>query len=261
MAAETQYTMNTGMVTVSTANSLLDGTGSLGTVLTAASNGTLIKTVTIKAQVSTTQGMVRLFLTFNNGEVTVTKLIREVEIPAVTKSAADPAFETVVPLNFCLKSGWILKASTEKAESFNVIAEGQNWAYYTSSVRTDTTKYTAYNNAASIATANTNLDGTGIMSSVLASSGTNVQGIVIKSIQNTTAGMVRLFLYDGTNTKLFREVSVEAVTKSSTASAFQREVRFDEGFALKSGWEIRVSTEKAETFKVISESLDLSYPA
>ena len=62
MAAETQYTANTGKVLISTANSNLDGTGTLGTVLTAASNGTLIKAITVKAQVNTTEGMVRLFL-------------------------------------------------------------------------------------------------------------------------------------------------------------------------------------------------------
>jgi hypothetical protein len=53
MAAETQYTANTGMVKISTANSNLDGSGTLGTVLTGASNGTLIKTVTVKATSNT----------------------------------------------------------------------------------------------------------------------------------------------------------------------------------------------------------------
>jgi len=257
MAAETQYTMNTGQVTISTANSNLDGTGTLGTVLTAASNGTLIKTVTVKAIVSTTQGMVRLFIY----DGTNTKLILEVEIPAVTKSFNDPAFETTVPLNFSLKSGWILKASTEKGESFNVIAEGQNWTYYATSVRSDTTKYAAYNAATSIATANTNLDGTGTMGTALVSSGANLLSVTIKAIVSTSDGMVRLFLYDGAAVKLFKEIPVRATTKSATARAFEYVVRFPDGFALKSGWQLRASTEIAETFKVIAESLDLSYPA
>ncbi len=261
MSAETQYTMNTGMATISTANSSLTGSGTLGTVLTAASNGTLIKTVTIKAQVSTTEGMVRLFLSYFNGEITTIKLLREVLVPAITKSASDAAFEVVIPLNYCLAAGWELKASTEKAEAFNVIAEGQNWAYYTSSVRSDTTKYTINNGLVSIATANSNLDGTGTIGTALTSAGTNILSVTIKSIVDTTEGMIRLFLYDGSSTKLFREIPINAVTKSATARAYQYVLRFEDGFGLKSGWELRVSTEKAETFKIITEAQDLTYPA
>ena len=63
MAEETQYVANTGMQTISTANSNLDGTGTLSSaILTGSANGTLIKTVTVKAQVTTTQGMVRLYI-------------------------------------------------------------------------------------------------------------------------------------------------------------------------------------------------------
>lgn len=89
MAAETQYTANTGCVTISTANSNLDGTGTLGTVLTGASNGTLIKSIIVKAQTNTTQGMIRLFV--NGGGAT--ELIAEIEVPAVTKSSTDPSYE------------------------------------------------------------------------------------------------------------------------------------------------------------------------
>ncbi|MEK6616874.1 MAG: hypothetical protein AABZ32_12350 [Bacteroidota bacterium] len=65
MAAETQYTANTGMAVISTANGETDGSGTLGTVLTSpasGASGTLVKTVTIKAQGNTTHGMVRLFV-------------------------------------------------------------------------------------------------------------------------------------------------------------------------------------------------------
>jgi len=168
MAAETQYTANTGMVTISTANSNLDGSGTLSSaIITGASNGTLIKTVTIKASGSTTQGMIRLFVY----DGTNTKLITEIEVPAVVPSYEYPAFGINVPLDFSLKSGWSLKASTENAENFNVIAEAQDWAYYVSSVRSETTKYTAKNGLAAISTANTNLDGSGTMSTVLTSIG------------------------------------------------------------------------------------------
>lgn len=262
MAEETQYTANTGMQTISTANANLDGTGTLSSaIVTGASNGTLIKTITIKAQVNTTQGMIRLFV-FDG---TNTKLLTEVEIVAVTKSANDPAFETTVPLNYSLKSGWSLKASTENAESFNVIAEGLDWTYYTTSVRPESSKYTANTGMQTISTANANLDGTGTLSTAIvtgASSGTQIQSITIKAQVTTTTGMIRLFLFDGTNTKLLKEVAVPAVVKSACAQSYFEKVNFDgNGFALKSGWSLKASTEKAESFNVIAEGLDWTYPA
>jgi len=247
------------VVTISTANTNLDGTGTLGTVLTAASNGTIIKTVTIKAQVSTTQGVVRLFVY----DGTNTKLIAEVLIPAVTKSGTtDPAFETTIPLDFYLKASWVLKASTQNAEAFNVIAEGMNWAYY-ASARPDTTKNTANNSGVTISTANTNLDGTGTIGDAYtaASNGGNIQSITISSPDTTADGMIRLFLYDGTNTKLWKEILVPAITPSATMPAFNYKIKFDNGFALKSGWHLKASTQNAATFYVVTESLEWAYPA
>jgi len=259
MAEETQYTANTGMQTISTANVNLDGTGTLSSaIVTGASNGTLIKTVTIKAQVNTTQGMVRLFIY----DGTNTKLISEIEIPAVTKGANDPAFEITIPVDYALKSGWSLKASTENSESFNVIAEGLDWVYYTTSVRPESSKYTANTGMQTASTANTNLDGSGTLTSAIvtgASNGTQIQSVSVKAQVSTTAGMVRLFLYDGTNTKLLKEVPVPAVTKSATAHSFSRSVDLD--FALKSGWSLKASTEKGESINVIAEGLDWTYPA
>src|SRR5688500_6594870 len=109
MAAETQYTANTGIVSISTANSNLDGTGTLGTVLTGASNGTFVKTITIKAAGTVTQGVVRLFITGGG----VTRLIEEIEIPNQTPSADAPAFEYTLNCDYKLQSGYILKAATQ----------------------------------------------------------------------------------------------------------------------------------------------------
>lgn len=119
-----QYTANTGMATISTANSNLNGTGTLGTVLTAGGNGTLVKTVTIKAQGNTTSGMVRLFVVGSD-----TRLVAEIEVPAVTRSSTAKSYEKSLVVNFTLQANDQLKASTEKAETFNVIAEGLNWRY------------------------------------------------------------------------------------------------------------------------------------
>lgn len=120
-----KYTANTGTTIISTANTNLDGTGTLGTVLTAASNGTLVKTVFIKAITNTTRGMIRLFITGGGN----TRLFAEVKVPAVTKSAISSSFYAVLDINYNLKSGYILKASTEIAESFAITAEGVDWTY------------------------------------------------------------------------------------------------------------------------------------
>lgn len=259
MAAETQYTANTGLVAISTANTNLDGTGTLGTVLTAASNGTLVKSVTIKAQGNTTQGMVRLFVTGGGS----TNLISEIEIPAVTKSSVDPSFEIHMPINYALKSGYVLKAATNNAETFNVIGEGLDWVYYTTSVRPESTKYTANTGMVQIATANSNLDGSGTLGSVLtaASNGTLIQTVQVKAIVNTTAGMVRLYIYNGTTNFLFTELRVSAVTKSATANSFSHPLFFINDFALQSGYLLKASTQNAETFNVIAEGADWTYPA
>ena len=173
MAAETQFTANTGLVTISTANSNLDGTGTLGTILTGAANGTLIKSITIKAHGTTTQGMVRLFI--YNG--TITKLFREILVPAITPAATTRAFETYLSINYALQSGDILYASTQNAETFGVIAEGLDFAYYTSFVRPESTKYFANTGIVAVSTANSNLDGTGTLGAVLtaANNGTNLK--------------------------------------------------------------------------------------
>jgi hypothetical protein len=263
MAAETQYTANTGMVTISTANANLDGTGTLGTVVTAASNGTLVKCVTFKAQGNTTQGMLRLFIY----DGTNTRLVQEIEVPAVTKSAQDHSFETTIQCNFRLKAGYVLKASTQNAETFNVIANAADWAYYATTVRPESTNYTANTGVGLISTANSNLDGTGTLVTILTAGasgsgwkGCEIQSVTVKAIVTTTYGMVRLFVYDGTNTKLLTEIEVPAVIKSSVASSFVQTISLDK-FELQAGYIIKASTEKAESFVVTIEALDWKYPA
>ncbi len=124
-----KYTANYGAVVISAANANLDGSGTLGTVLTGASNGTFIKRVIIKGQTNVTKGMVRLFLNGTIGGISVTDLIREIEIPAVTKSSIRHSYVMEISLGLYLQSGFVLKASTENAETFNVIAEGLDMTY------------------------------------------------------------------------------------------------------------------------------------
>jgi hypothetical protein len=263
MAAETQYTANTGVVTISTANGNLDGSGTLGTVLTASTGtgmvGCIIKSVTIKAQGDTTQGMVRLFVSGGGS----TELLAEVEIPAVTKSTVDTTFELYMETNYAIKAGYILKASTQIGESFNVFAEGLDWKYYSGSVRPESTNYTANTGLGQVSTANTNRDGSGTLATVLtaASNGTNIQTVTIKATGSPAAGIVRLFIYNGTTNFLLSEIPVVATTQTGTAHSFSSRVIFGgNDFALKAGYLLKASTEIGNTFNVIAEGLDWTYP-
>jgi hypothetical protein len=77
--------------------------------------------------------------------------------------------------------------------------------------------------------------------------GDRVDDITFKALVSTTAGMVRLFLHDGTSSRLLREIPVQAVTASGTVSTW--EVRLtDLAILLQNGWSLRVSTNNAEAF-------------
>lgn len=132
MATDPQFTATPviGIATISAANTNLDGTGTIGTVLTGSTNGTRVHRTTVKAQVSTTAGMVRLYVADNAGTPNV-YLWREILVSAITKSATVAAFEYTLSLTgetaLILPNEYTLRASTEKAEAFNVIAEGGNY--------------------------------------------------------------------------------------------------------------------------------------
>lgn len=263
MAAETQYSANTGTVVISTANSNLDGTGTLGTVLTASANGTLVKSITVKSTVSTTEGIVRLFIY----DGTNTRLLQEIPVPAITKAATTRAFEYTWNCDLKVKSGYIIKASTQNAESFVVIAEGLNWGYYGASVRPESTNFTANTGMAVISTANSNLDGTGTLGTILTAGasgsgwkGCRIENISIKALVTTTTGMVRLFIYDGTNTRLITEVFIPSVTKSGTEPSFETRLSLG-NFQLQAGYSLKASTQNAESFAIIVEGNDWKYPA
>ena len=82
---------------------------------------------------------------------------------------------------------------------------------------------------------------------------TIVSRVLVKAAQTTTAGMVRLWLYDGSTYRLYEEISVSAVTPSATVQAWEGEsVRItpDRPMVLPSGWSLRATTEKGEKFNV-----------
>jgi len=115
-----------GMVRISTSNTNRDGTGTLGDVVTAAINGTRVDRIIVTATSTTTAGMVRLYIWDG---VSATRLWRELSIPAITPSGTVLAYTVTIissdanPL-LVLPNAYVLRASTQNAESFDVIAHG-----------------------------------------------------------------------------------------------------------------------------------------
>ncbi|MCE9583172.1 MAG: hypothetical protein K8T20_11830 [Planctomycetes bacterium] len=103
-----------------------------------------------------------------------------------------------------------------------------------------------------ISTANANRDGTGTIGTLVTggANGTRIDRIVIKATVTTTAGMIRFFIYDGTNTRLIREILVTAITASATVAAFESDLLTPDLYLPTSSYQLKVSTEKAEAFNV-----------
>ena len=129
MAIQAQYasTPKVGVGQISTANTNRDGTGTIGTVFTAGTNGSRIDMIDVQATATTTAGMIRLFV--HDG--TTAFLVAELPVVAVTPSATNPAYSQQLNTNtmtqflpIVLPTGWSLRASTNNAEAFNVIAFG-----------------------------------------------------------------------------------------------------------------------------------------
>jgi hypothetical protein len=115
---------------------------------------------------------------------------------------------------------------------------------------------------AQVSAANTNRDGTGTIVTVLTAgaNGTRIERVKVKAVGATTAGMIRLYLNDGTNTRLLEEALVAAVTPSGIVETFEAEFDFsrpDQMLVLPNGWTLRASTHVAETFNVIAIGADL----
>jgi hypothetical protein len=110
-----------------------------------------------------------------------------------------------------------------------------------------------------VSTANTNRDGTGTIAVILTgvAAGTRINEVVVEGTGTTTAGMVRIYLHDGTNARLFDEFPVSAITASASVAAFRYSKTYDNLVLPSSSWSIRASTHNAETFNVVVLGADL----
>ena len=83
------------------------------------------------------------------------------------------------------------------------------------------------------------------------SSGSRIDEINIIATATTTAGVVRLWIYNGTTYYLFEEILVSAVTPSTTVATYNTTLTFN-NFMLPTGHSLRATTNNSEGFNVIA---------
>jgi len=113
---------------------------------------------------------------------------------------------------------------------------------------------------AQVSVANSNRDGTtGTYVTVItgASTGTRIAEVTIEPTVTTTAGMVRLFLFDGTNTRLWDEITVSAVVPSATVKAARVVTLYNNLLLPNASWQLKASTENANAINVFAMGADL----
>ena len=108
--------------------------------------------------------------------------------------------------------------------------------------------------SANLTTADTSLTAPTTVSTIVTagSSGTRIDYIEIQGVATTVAGLVNLFIHDGTNYILWQQVPVIAVTSSTTAPAFVAYLSSNSNanimpLTLPTGYSLRATTSVAQT--------------
>jgi hypothetical protein len=91
-----------------TANTAMDGTGTVLTVFTAGANGSYVQRLVVRAAGTNIASVLRVFI--NNGSTNATVanniLIGEITLPATTSSLVAALQPIELPLNFALPAGY-----------------------------------------------------------------------------------------------------------------------------------------------------------
>ena len=127
MATNPTYAANPRVIdsaTVSAANTNRDGTGTIVSIASGSTAGLKITSVVAQATVTTTNGMIRLFISTDSGSTWT--LFDEIPVGAVTVSASANAYRGVKSYNDLVLFGSAVRlgASTHNAENFRVYALG-----------------------------------------------------------------------------------------------------------------------------------------
>jgi hypothetical protein len=108
---------------------------------------------------------------------------------------------------------------------------------------------------AALSAANTNRDGTGTIVDLVTggASGSRIDKVRVAASGSCSAGVIRLYLYDGTNTYLIKEILVQAITPSTSIAVWEGEWDADGLVLPTSTWKLRASTHNAEAFKIFAK--------
>ena len=103
-----------------------------------------------------------------------------------------------------------------------------------------------------VTTANTARDGTGTIATIFTAGadGSRIEAIEVCGTGTTTSGVVRIFIHDGSNARLLKEMLVPAVTPSTSIEVWREIFVPAVPLVLPSTHSIRASTHIGETFNV-----------
>ncbi len=82
--------------------------------------------------------------------------------------------------------------------------------------------------------------------------GTKVEEIVFQGIGTTVAGIINVYVYDGTNYNLIDQVLVTAITSSTTATMFRARRQYQNLLLPSTSHSIRVSSMVASQLVQVS---------
>lgn len=105
-----------------------------------------------------------------------------------------------------------------------------------------------------LTTADTSLTAPTTVQTILtaASGGTRIEMIEVMGVATTVAGLVNLFLHDGSTYSLWQQIPISAVTTSTTNPSFVANLSSASDIlilplVLPSGWSLRATTTVAQT--------------
>lgn len=132
MASEQKFIQlpNIGTCTISEAHNSRTGGGPMETVFTAGENGSKLDEITIQALMSTTPGIIRLYLQTADGtlslisEIPVKKTDASTEAPTWSAALSSAGEGPASALPMLLPAECSILAATQKAEYFTVTAFG-----------------------------------------------------------------------------------------------------------------------------------------
>jgi hypothetical protein len=108
--------------------------------------------------------------------------------------------------------------------------------------------------SATLTTADTSLTAPTTVGTIVTAgaSGTRIDYIDIQGVATTVAGLINLFVFDGTNYILWNQVPVIAITSSTTAPAFAALLSSNNNsnimpLTLPTGYSLRATTSVAQT--------------